>query len=81
MSNNTEKLFEKICKALPSEPIAGAHFWATDMIFTDTEERANHLADILDGIGYTACTGYYDPKEDADAGTVDSCTGWYYVDV
>ncbi len=81
MPNATENIFTKICNALPNEPTEGSHFWATDMVFADTEERANHLADLLDDMGYTACTGYYDPNEDEKAGTVDSCTGWYYIDV
>ncbi len=79
MPNTTENVFARICKVLPSKPTAEGHFWATDMIFADTDERANHLADLLDDMGYTACTGYYDPKDDEEAGTIDSCTGWYYV--
>lgn len=44
-------------------------------------EKANAIADFLDTlIGENATvTGYYDPKEDLEAGMCDRYTGWWYV--
>ena len=52
-----------------------------DTLFCSDETRANCIADLLDAMGYDAVTGYYNPEEDKQAGTVDSYTGLYYVSV
>lgn len=41
----------------------------------------NHVADILDALGFTATTGYYDPVEDKKANISDKLTGYYYCDM
>lgn len=37
------------------------------MIVSKNENVINHVADILDALGFTATTGYYDPAEDKKA--------------
>ena len=54
-----------------------------DEILCCTEELAEMIADILEGISgaeRVAHTGYYDPEEDERDDCVDGRTGWYYVD-
>lgn len=41
----------------------------------------NHVADMFDGMGYVATTGYFDPKDDIESGESDSLTGYYYVEI
>ena len=45
------------------------------------ENVINHVADILDALGFTATTGYYDPAEDKKANISDKLTGYYYCDM
>lgn len=45
------------------------------------EDVANAFADLMDAIGFTCTTGYYDPKDDAESGEVCETTGCYYVDL
>ena len=51
------------------------------MIVSKNENVINHVADILDALGFTATTGYYDPAEDKKANISDKLTGYYYCDM
>lgn len=75
-------MFDEILKRLPREPVDGKKFWANDEeILSKNECAINHVADLLDTIGYDAVTGYYDPEEDERNGEVDEYTGYYYVSI
>ena len=52
-----------------------------DEIMCRTEELANIIANIIEGISgeKEAHTGYFDPEEDERDNCVDENTGWYYV--
>lgn len=54
----------------------------SDEIMCRTEELAEMIANILDGISgeHEAHTGYYDPAEDERDDCVDDRTGWFAVD-
>ena len=81
------KVFDTLRDALPDTPPDRDNgdtycIWQYgDKILCSTESQANALADMLDAVGYTAVTGYYDPDEDTESGLCDAATGWYYVDV
>lgn len=48
---------------LPTEPTEGWAFWTDwNYIYTDSEELADRLADIIDTFA-TAHTGYFNPSE------------------
>ena len=66
-----------------AEPIAKAFHaqYAGDEILTETEEKADRIANLLDALGFGSFTGYYDPKEDASDGIDDDYTGKWYVSV
>ena len=67
-----------------AEPIAKAfHAWHDgEEILTETEEQADRIATLLEGLGFDyVMTGYYDPKEDASDGIDDDYTGKWYVTV
>lgn len=66
-----------------AEPIAKAFHaqYAGDEILTETEEKADRIANLLDALGLGSITGYYDPKEDASDGIDDDYTGKWYVSV
>ena len=51
------------------------------MIVSKNENVIYHVADILDALGFTATTGYYDPAEDKKANISDKLTGYYYCDM
>lgn len=71
--------FHAIRSALPKSRPTKGNFWSDgDMILCRTEAHANILADLLDCMGFTGLTGYYDPDEEV---IHDDCTGWYYVDI
>lgn len=55
---------------------------SADEILCRSEELAEMIANILDGISgeNEAHTGYYDPEEDERNGEFDAYSGWYYVD-
>lgn len=56
--------------------------WTGDEFLTETEEKADRIADFLEALGFDyANTGYYDPEEDQREGCVDNCTGKWYVSV
>ena len=64
--------------------LTGRHytfFQDSEKILCQSEEKINALADLLDDLGCTAITGYYDPEEDERNGTVDQYTGFYYLDI
>lgn len=60
-------------------------FWTNDgeYIFGDNAGYIDALANLLDKVagGSVTATGYYDPAEDERDGTVDECTGCYYVHI
>ena len=58
------------------------HYEDADEILCRTEELADMIADILEGISgeHEAHIGYYDPEEDEKDNCVDDRTGWWYVD-
>lgn len=53
----------------------------SDTIVSKDEAIINHVADMFDGMGYVATTGYFDPKDDIESGESDSLTGYYYVEI
>lgn len=56
-------------------------FWSDGtMILSKDEAAINALADLLDQLNGDMVTGYFDPKEDQESGTVDEYTGYYYLD-
>ena len=56
-------------------------FWSDGtMILSKDEAAINALADLLDQLNGDRVTGYFDPKEDHESGTVDEYTGYYYLD-
>lgn len=57
------------------------NFWTDgERILCDTETEASVVANFLEEIlGYELCTGFYDPAEDQNAGTVDAYTGLWYI--
>lgn len=67
-----------------AEPIAKA-FGAVDAgdeILTETEEKADRIANLLEALGFDYVrTGYYDPEEDARDGINDRYTGKWYLSV
>ncbi len=81
-SSGNATFWKMLTAALPSEPTEGKFFWSNgDKILSKDEDKLNAVADLLDDMGYSAVTGFYDPKEDEDAGQVDSLTGYHYLDV
>lgn len=81
-------LYRAIIQNLPTEPVADSFGYILNLPWTNgseilcrTEESANTIADLLDAMGYTAHTSYYDPAEDEKAGETDRLTGWWEVDV
>lgn len=86
MDENLQKrqdLWTCLTELLPQKPKeTDGDIWTDgDMLFAPTEEAANTIANLLEGVGFEPVTGHYDPKEDAAAGTVDSLTGYWYIDV
>lgn len=78
-SEMLKKLFELVA---PLEAGAeGVYFNNGDDIIAADEYAANILADLFDALCVPATTGYYDPVEDARAGSTDICTGKWYVSV
>ena len=79
------KAYDELLEALPAVPPEfpdSYKIWRyADTILCAGERLANIIADMLDAIGYTATTGYYDPKEDTKNELCDAATGWWYVDV
>lgn len=56
--------------------------WTGDEFLTETEEKADRIADFLEALGFDyAVTGYYDPEQDERDNCVDNCTGKWYVSV
>lgn len=59
-----------------------AIYWKDGDGFLAADEfAANMLADLLDALDYDVTTGHYDPKEDAEAGSVDEHTGLWYIHI
>ena len=78
-SEMLKRLFELVA---PLEAGAeGVYFNNGDDIIAADEYAANILADLFDALCFPATTGYYDPVEDARAGSTDICTGKWYVSV
>lgn len=78
------RLFSLLQNLLARHEAENKHgFWSDgEYILCKTEEQADALADFLEDVGYEAVTtGYFDPKEDEEAGQVDSLTGYWYVSV
>lgn len=83
-------MFNAICAALEITPIRSftgldkprAHIWSDgDKILCDDFIIANLIADLLQAMGYTPVTGYYDRDDDEKNGTVDEYTGFHYISV
>ena len=76
-------LFQMLADSLPARPGEKDCLWydGGDDILCRTEDHANAVADWLDGHGYEAVTGYFDPAEDDRDNCRDDLTGWYYVTV
>lgn len=75
-------LYEAIVDRLPSIEEATE----SDVFFTNGEEilstdeaKLNALADMLDGMGYTAVTGFYEPVPEGEP--EDGLTGFFYLSV
>lgn len=49
------------------------------LIVSKDESAVNHVADMLNSMGFDAVTGYFDPKEDERNGTVGPLTGYHCV--
>lgn len=77
----SEMSFNDILGVLPKAPKKGIWTDGTEILCGD-EVTANAVANFLEAMGVadTICTGYYDPVEDRAAATVDSLTGWHYID-
>ena len=85
-----ENVWYEFVKHLPQEADwvkseDGVDLWYyadADEILCRTEELADRIADILEGISgeHEAHIGYYDPEEDEKDNCVDGRTGWWYVD-
>lgn len=85
-----ENVWYEFVKHLPQEAdwardkdsISIWHYEDADEIMCRTEEIADRIADILEGISgeHEAHIGYYDPEEDEKDNCVDDRTGWWYVD-
>ena len=59
-----------------------AIYWKDGDGFLAADEfAANMLADLLDALDYDVTTGHYDPKEDAEAGSIDEHTGLWYIHI
>ena len=79
-----KQYLEHLGYLLPSSPDDGYKVWFDgEEILCDTEQLAEHLADLIDILyrGQTANTGYYDPEEDERNGETNNHTGWYYVTI
>ena len=77
-----ESMFRQMIERLPKEPTENVKFWATDEEILGKDDAAiNHIADLLDALGYCSATGYYDPAEDERMGETDMLTGYYYVTI
>ena len=73
---------ERICALLPQTN--DYRIWSDgEEILCETEQSAEHIADLLDAMygDQTVNTGYYDPDEDRRNNEVDKRTGFYYVTV
>lgn len=68
--------YEKFGKTLAKNPGSKIEFIDGEIVSKD-EAAINYVADLLDSLGLTAVTGYYDPKDNV----VDTMTGYYYVDI
>lgn len=68
--------YEKFGKTLAKNPGSKIEFIDGEIVSKD-EAAINYVADLLDSLGFTAITGYYDPKDNV----VDTMTGYYYVDI
>ena len=81
--DQAQKAFSCLLEALPKESENVHVFAYSGVILCDSEARANAIADMVDALygDKVSVTGYYDPKEDKNGGTIDGATGWYYVDV
>ena len=91
-SPNASLVFAFLMKLLPSHHrfyetqylLNGPHytfFQDDDKILSLDLEKLNALANLLDDLGATAVTGYYDPEEDEQTGNLDSYTGFYYLTI
>ncbi len=71
-------MYEKLMNLFPDMPIRGFAIWQNgEEILCKNEKIVNDIADILDGMGYTAVTGQYEPN----TGVNDGLDGYYYVSV
>lgn len=68
--------YEKFGKALAKNPGSKIEFIDGEIVSKD-EAAINYVANLLYSLGFTAITGYYDPKDDI----VDVMTGYYYVNI
>lgn len=68
--------YEKFGKTLAKNPGSKIEFIDGEIVSKD-EAAIDYVADLLDSWGFTAVTGYYDPKDNV----VDTMTGYYYVDI
>ena len=58
------------------------HIWTDgDVLLVDDESATEIIADFLEIMGFDVCTGYYDPQEDQDSGTVNEYTGCHYISI
>ena len=73
---------EDLYKDLGHNSIDVWYYEDADEILCRTEELADMIANIIEGISgeHEAHIGYYDPEEDKKYDCVDGRTGWYYVD-
>lgn len=77
-----EHIFEAIVDRLPSLDEAtesDAFFTNGEEILSADEAKLNALADMLDSMGYTSVTGFYEPVPEGE--TEDGLTGLFYLSV
>ena len=55
--------------------------YSYDVLLVDDESATEIIADFLEIMGFDVCTGYYDPQEDQDSGTVNEYTGCHYISI
>ena len=74
-------ILEELCASMPTvcEEPPMFMYDGGEMILTQSEDAAFAIADFFGSMGFDTPTGFYNPIEDAQSGTVNLYTGLYYV--